>query len=255
MDLPIIFVFVLGLIIGSFLNVLILRYNTGRSLGGWSGCLSCQKKLCWYELIPVVSFMWQGGRCRGCRSKISWQYPLVEFFTGIIFSLIYWRFYLVPGQVLFYWLAAAASIFIFVYDWRHLIIPDRAIVFLIVLAVIRALFFGPGLIESLTTGFGLFLVFWLLWYFSGGRWLGFGDAKLVLALGILLGWPASFSALCLAFWSGAIIGLSLIAFSQAKKLLKLFRRYTMKSELPFAPFLLIGTWLVILCQINEIFFY
>ncbi|MFA6416338.1 MAG: prepilin peptidase [Candidatus Paceibacterota bacterium] len=249
------FVFLFGLIIGSFLNVLILRYNTGRSIGGRSGCFSCSKKLSWYELIPVVSFFVQNGRCRGCKSKISWQYPLVEIMTGLIFSLIAWCFWAVPGLVVFYWLLATVSIFIFAYDWRHQIIPDSATVIFIFMAVLRILFFGPGIVDSLLTGLGFFLVFWALWYFSGGRWLGFGDAKLVLAIGLLLGWQQGLVAMCLAFWLGAIVGLVLIAVSRGHRLLKSSHHYTIKSEIPFAPFILIGAWLVILLKINEIFFF
>ena len=249
------FPFIFGLIVGSFLNVLILRYNTGRSLGGRSGCLSCGKKLSWYELIPVLSFFLQHGRCRGCKSKISWQYPLVEILTGVMFALTAWYFWATPGLMIFYWLVATVSIFIFSYDWRHQIIPDSATITLIFLAVLRVLFFGPGVVDSILTGLGFFLVFWALWYFSGGRWLGFGDAKLVFAIGLLLGFQQGIVALCLAFWLGAIVGLALIAISRGSKLLKAGRRYTIKSEIPFAPFLLIGLWLSIILQINEIFFF
>lgn len=247
--------FLFGLIVGSFLNVLILRYNTGRSLGGRSGCLSCGKKLSWYELVPVLSFFLQRGRCRGCRSKISWQYPLVELFTGAIFSLVAWYFWPTPGLMIFSWLVATVSIFIFAYDWRHQIIPDSATVILIFLAILRVLFFGPGVLNSVLTGAGFFLAFWALWYFSGGRWLGFGDAKLVLAIGLLLGWEQGITALCLAFWLGAIVGLALIAIGRAGKLLRHRRRYTIKSEIPFAPFILIGAWLSVILQINGIFFF
>ena len=80
--------FIFGLIIGSFLNVVILRFNTERSFGGRSGCMSCRKKLFWYELVPLFSFLGLKGRCKNCKTKISWQYPLVEFITGLIFSCI-----------------------------------------------------------------------------------------------------------------------------------------------------------------------
>ena len=251
----ILFTFIFGLIVGSFLNVLILRYHTGRPISGRSGCMSCGKKLSWYELLPVVSFFLQHGRCRGCKSKISWQYPIVEVLTGVMFVLITWYFGATPGLMIFYWLLATVSIFIFAYDWRHQIIPDSATVILLFLAILRVLFFGPGVLDSVITGIGFFLVFWSLWYFSGGRWLGFGDAKLVFVLGLLLGWQQGIVALCLAFWLGAIVGLGMIAISRAGKLIKNTRRYTIKSEIPFAPFLLIGVWLSIILQINEIFFF
>src|SRR3989344_1792899 len=87
-----IFVFILGTIIGSFLNVVILRYNTGSSIQGRSGCMSCGKPLVWYELFPVLSFLFLLGRCGGCKSRISAQYPLVELLTGIIFLLTFLQF-------------------------------------------------------------------------------------------------------------------------------------------------------------------
>lgn len=80
----IIFTGLFGLIVGSFLNVVILRMNTGKTLGGRSMCLSCNKKLEWYELIPLVSFIIQRGRCTKCHSKISWQYPIVEAITAVL---------------------------------------------------------------------------------------------------------------------------------------------------------------------------
>src|SRR3989338_6841366 len=83
--------FVFGLIVGSFLNVVIYRFNTAKSFGGRSACVSCQNKLCWYELIPLVSFLSQKGRCRNCKARISIQYPLVEFATGLIFVALFYK--------------------------------------------------------------------------------------------------------------------------------------------------------------------
>ncbi|KKP84730.1 MAG: Type 4 prepilin-like protein leader peptide-processing enzyme [Parcubacteria group bacterium GW2011_GWD2_35_7] len=84
--------FILGLIIGSFLNVVIFRFNTERSFGGRSGCMTCQNKLCWYELIPLISFFALKGRCRNCKAKISIQYPIVELMSGLIFAGLFLKF-------------------------------------------------------------------------------------------------------------------------------------------------------------------
>ena len=84
-----IFSFVLGTLIGSFLNVVALRYNTGMTVNGRSKCFSCGKNLSWFELFPVLSFLFQKGACRKCKSKISWQYPLIETLSGIIFVMIF----------------------------------------------------------------------------------------------------------------------------------------------------------------------
>lgn len=246
-------IFVFGLIIGSFLNVVILRYKTGRTLTGRSGCFSCGKKLNWYELFPVLSFILQGGRCRDCKSKISWQYPIVELLTGLLFALIYWRFDLQLGALIFYWLTASLLIIITVYDFRHQIIPDRFVFAFIVLGLIKALFLDEGwdgLIGGLATALPLFI----LWVISRGRWLGFGDVKLAIGIGLFLGWVLGLSALILSFWLGAIIGILLIIWGKTQ-LWRKGKSYTMKSEVPFAPFLILGFWLVFFLSINVLVYW
>ncbi len=223
------------------------------TLSGRSGCFSCGKKLRWFELVPVISFLWQRGRCHGCQSKISWQYPLVELFTGLLFVLIYWHFGLHLGALLFYWLIASLLIVIIVYDFKHKIIPDYFVFTLILLGLIKVIFLDDGwwgLVGGLATALPLFV----LWAISRGRWLGFGDVKLALGIGLLLGWPLGLSALILSFWIGAIIGILLIIWGKTQ----LWRRgksYTMKSEVPFAPFLILGFWLVFFLSINVLVFW
>jgi leader peptidase (prepilin peptidase)/N-methyltransferase len=85
--------FAFGTIIGSFLNVVIYRTNTGKSLLGRSACMSCKKRLAWYELVPIFSFIFLNGRCGHCKTRISYQYVLVEFLTGLVFALIYLKFF------------------------------------------------------------------------------------------------------------------------------------------------------------------
>lgn len=150
-----IFIFIFGAIIGSFLNVVILRYNTGESVVySGSRCFSCGKKLTWSELIPIFSFLIQKGRCRQCKSKISPQYPIVELITALVFCAIFWKlnhqfdFYSVPSAA--YWLAVFGSLIVIsVYDFRHQIIPDKIVYLLIFLA------FGHWLL--LTNRFPAFL--------------------------------------------------------------------------------------------------
>lgn len=254
----ILFVFLFGLIIGSFLNVVILRYQTGRSLSGRSGCLSCNRKLRWYELVPVFSFFLQKGHCRGCQSKISWQYPLVELLTGFLFVLVAWHF---PGDwpaIIFYWLITSLLVIIVVYDFKHKIIPDRFVFALIILSLLKPIILldspillnlGLGVVGALAVSLPLFL----LWLVSRGRWLGFGDVKLALGVGLLLGWQFGLSALMISFWLGAIIGLFLIAWGKTR-LWRKGKSYTMKSEVPFAPFLILGFWLVFFFSINVLIF-
>ncbi len=251
--------FLFGLIIGSFLNVVILRHQTGRTLSGRSGCFSCGKKLAWFELVPVLSFLWQKGRCRGCRSQISWQYPLVELITGLLFALVFWRLWPQISQLIFYWLITSLLIVITAYDLKHKIIPDKFVFAFILLALFQPIIlltkpilfnFGWGVIGGLATASPLFI----LWAISKGRWIGFGDVKLVLGIGLLLGWSLGLSALVLAFWLGAIIGLLLIVWGKTQ-LRRKRKSYTMKSEIPFAPFLVLGFWLVFLTSINVLVFW
>ncbi|OJI08260.1 MAG: hypothetical protein COX02_01865 [Candidatus Vogelbacteria bacterium CG22_combo_CG10-13_8_21_14_all_37_9] len=245
-----ILVIILGLIIGSFLNVLILRYHTGRSLGGRSGCLTCGQALCWFELIPVLSFICLKGHCRTCRTKISWQYPLVELLTAGLFVFSAQHFFPSWSTVVFSWLIISLLIVITVYDLRHKVIPDSLVYSFNSLALIWAIFLGDSLFVALLAGLIFFSAFWALWYFSHGTWMGFGDTKLVLGFGFLLGLSAGFSALLWAFVLGAIVGLLLLASSKLKKLPKNWPRFNLKTEVPFAPFLVIGLLLVWLANLN-----
>ncbi|MEY2702943.1 MAG: hypothetical protein RLY43_1581, partial [Bacteroidota bacterium] len=139
-----IFFIILGAIIGSFLNVVILRINTGRGLNGRSGCLSCNKKLHWHELIPIVSYFVLKRRCSGCKSKISWQYPLVEISTAILFFAIFQKqipvFEYAPLlaliEIIFYLIIWSILVVIFVYDLRHTIIPNKLVYLFAILAFI-----------------------------------------------------------------------------------------------------------------------
>lgn len=246
--------FLLGLIVGSFLNVVILRYNTGRSLAGRSGCFSCRHRLSWYELIPVVSFFGQHGRCRHCGSKISWQYPLVELLTGLLFALSVWRFFPSWSAVIFSAVISSLLLVIVVYDLRHGIIADGPTFWFVLLAILSPFFLlaadvfslsaaGEQIFFNLLAGFTFFAAFFLLWYLSRGRAIGFGDAKLAFGLGAILGFQGGLNALMWAFWWGAIVGLALIFISRLGKKGHLGRKYSIKSEIPFAPFLALGFYL------------
>lgn len=228
--------FVFGTIIGSFLNVAALRWNSGRSLGGRSACASCGKQLTWKELIPLVSFLWQRGRCVDCRARISRQYPLVELWTGVVFATV--PFVIVP-VFCFYTV-------ILIYDLRHKIIPDALSYTAAALALLVAL-------SGLSPHRSFLLLDWLagpllavfiggLWLVTRGRAIGLGDAKLALSIGFLLGAAMGFSALIVAFWIGALWGLGAMYFSR--------KGLTMKSELPFAPFLIGGAWLAIIFHLD-----
>ncbi len=248
--------FVLGLIIGSFLNVVIIRFNSGRSFGGRSGCMTCQKKLCWYELIPLFSFLGLRGRCLACKAKISIQYPIVELISGLVFAGLFLKFQdifygdTIGFTISFAYYAAMFSILlvIAVYDFKHKIIPDVFSLFFGVITFIGLFFFldsmfyihMPSIWEFLS-GILLALPFALLWLVSKGTWMGLGDAKLALGLGWLVGLSEILSGAVVAFWGGAIVGLILIVFS---------KKHGMKSEIPFAPFLVLGVLIAFLFELH-----
>jgi len=249
-----------GLVIGSFLNVVIYRFNTNKSLGGRSACVSCRKQLCWYELIPLMSFLALGGRCRMCKSKISSIYPIVELSTGVVFLGLFLKFQellLLDWPIfiftyVYYAFLFSVLIVVAFYDFKHKIIPDLLSLVLGVVAFLGLFLFNengfyvhiPNMIEFLS-GIIIALPFAFFWLVSGGRWMGLGDAKLALGLGWLLGLSRALSGLVLSFWIGAIIGIALVFFS---------KEYKIKSEIPFAPFLVLGSIIAFLFDWHMFFF-
>lgn len=247
--------FLLGAIIGSFLNVFIYRLHTGKTLGGRSHCMSCGTELRWFELVPLVSFVGLRARCRSCSSRIPSRYFFVELLTGATFVLTFLLFKTDPVLLAFYLLLMPILIAIVVYDIRHTIIPDELTLSVGVLSILYLAytFFLERDVESLLytlfAGVCASLFFFLLWYVSKGRWIGLGDAKLALPLGVLVGFPAAFTLVVVSFWIGAILSLFLLLFQYVLRkgktpLLFLRSPLTIKSEVPFAPFLVMGFVLV-----------
>lgn len=256
---------VFGLFVGSFLNVIIYRLKSGESIAyKRSHCRHCGKILAWYELVPVVSFLIQGGRCRACSKRISLQYPAVEIVTALLFLQIFnFQFSMFGGsqailnefsifnfQLIFSSLFLAfilsGLLVIFIYDLKHYLISDK-ILFPLIAATLVYRFLGlfnlnlfgtwkfeavhyeaflnPALAAVFAASF-----FLALFVVSRGFWMGFGDVKLAFFMGLFLGYPNIIVALFLAFLSGAIIGLSAIVLGKK----------TLKSQIPFAPFLIAG---------------
>ncbi len=246
-------VFALGLIIGSFLNVVLYRLHTGRSLKGRSHCLSCLSILRWFELLPLVSYLGLRGRCRSCRARIPSRYFLVELLTGGLFVAC-WQTAdgLIP--ILLSWLAVSVLVLIFVYDLRHQIIPDELTILLSVLAV-SLIGYNYHLVGSLAAVSNSFIAalaatafFGFIWFISDGRWLGFGDVKLVFPLALLLPPILVFSMVLLAFYIGAIVSLCLLGLQALVRSGQLplpffSQTFTIKSAVPFAPFMIAG-WLL-----------
>ena len=246
-------VFIVGLVLGSFINVVALRYSGAGRLFKFAGpkrshCPHCGNILRWYELIPVASFFLQLGRCRQCRHKLSWQYPIMELASGFAMLLI---FYL-PGPTGIIWaLAALAMILLSAIDWRLQIIPDQINLFLAGLGIILGLLGAGSFLENYAPLFSLtsnallsrlmaaiaaVIFFGFIIAVSRGRAMGVGDLKLSGALGLLLGWPDIVLSLSFSFIIGAFIGLVLLILNRKK----------LKSVIPFGPFLVGGVFLHIL---------
>ena len=261
MLLSFIFFFV-GLAVGSFLNVVIQRSERGETLIGRSHCDSCNTTLTWRELIPLISFIYQKGRCRSCDSVLSAQYPIVELNTGIIFAAIAGRPFfemiffgdifslLILGVLL---ATAATMIVVVVTDFNYHIILNGS-VFLLALSGVAFMLARNGLvcIPGLSTSCAFFsfsamaqdiaasimaVVFiFAIWFFSKGRAMGFGDVKLIGATSLILGFPLSILAVMFSFWLGGIWGVGLLASGMRG----------LKSQIAFGPFIIGGTILAFL---------
>lgn len=238
---------IFGAIVGSFCNVLIYRLRSGEDfVCARSQCRSCKKHITWYDNIPVVSFLLLRGACRWCGARIAWQYPLVEIAVAVLFGMV--GFFFAAGSITsvvaaaMIALACSGLVVVFVYDARHMEIPMgvmwMVIGFLVVANVsadVASGAFARGLLHTATVTHGLsavaaFCFFFTLSYVSDETWMGYGDAFVAIAVGLLCGPIGTFVALLIAFCVGSIYGVGLT----------LLKRATMKSAVPFGPFLIIG---------------
>ena len=240
-------VFIFGLVFGSFLNVVVYRLKSGEPIGlSRSFCPYCKTTLKWYDLVPLLSFIYLRGRCRYCRKKISWQYPIVEVLSGLLWFFVFYKVsnsgLQVPSskfQVLgfvYYIFVLSALLVIAVYDFKWRIIPDKIIYPAIVVVLIFNLFeiskyqnimifLWPFLVALIA-----FLFFFMFFYFSKGRAMGLGDAKLSFLIGLFLSPLLAIAAFMLAFVIGAASGIILIGLGKK----------SLKSQIAFGPFLVLG---------------
>ncbi len=231
-----IYIFLLGLIIGSFLNVCIYRVPRGESLSfPPSHCPGCQKKLSPVDLIPVFSFVLLKAKCRYCGNKISWRYPLIELLTGLTFLLCFSVSGLNPILIKYLFIACVLTVVTFI-DLEHYIIPNKIVVFTIISGIILN-FIIPDLtwgdaLAGLVAGGGVLLL--LAMVSRGG--MGGGDIKLAAALGLLFGWQKVLLALFLGSILAGVLGLILI----------LAGRKSRKDMLPFGPFIALGSLVAML---------
>lgn len=231
MPLTYITIFIFGCCVGSFLNCVVYRLENKKSFTkGRSFCPKCKHVLVWHDLIPVFSFLFLRGKCHYCKKKISAQYLIVEIATGILFLLIY-SFVALSIDLIYFLVVACLLELIFIYDLKHYIIPDKFIFSAIGITLVYNIFNG-SMFNSLIACLVASGFFFLIWLVSKGKWLGFGDVKLALFIGLFLGLPNILVSLFFAFISGSIIGLILIAL----------QKKTMKSQVPFGPFLITGVF-------------
>lgn len=231
------FIFIFGLLIGSFLNVLIYRLPRFLPITGRSICPKCKKKIIWYDNIPLLSFVFLGGKCRFCHSPIWISYPLVELGTGILFVMSYqWLVREIRGyqgifELFFVFFILSVLVVIFVTDLRYQIIPDQ-IIFPAIVATFLFQILNYSNDQLLMTNYLLSalsssLFFLILYFLTKRRGMGLGDVKLVFLMGLLLGFPKIILAFYLAFLTGAILGVILILIGKKR----------FGEHIPFGPFL------------------
>jgi prepilin signal peptidase PulO-like enzyme (type II secretory pathway) len=237
-------VFVLGLCFGSFVNMLVyrtaLRYKLTKSQFLISNdkkkrsfCDYCGKQLKWYENVPVVSWLVLKGKTKCCHKKLPISYPIVELLMGVIFVVFYFvgAYGNTPVQFILGFLIVVLLAFSAVFDWKYMILPDFSTIILIIIAFLGVIFDESNIIPYLLSALisvGFLLILNLI---TKGNGMGMGDVKFALFMGLFLGYPKIIIAFYVAFIVGAIYGIILMIFKKAKK----------KSQVPFGPFLILGT--------------
>lgn len=269
-NLLIIYSGLLGLIIGSFLNALVWRLHSGESMLDRSRCPKCHHILNWYDNVPVLSYLLLKGKCRHCGVEISVQYPVVELVTSLLFVLVFLNqesrvmsqgalFITLDSELLIQilrgWFIIAVMVIVFIYDLRWYLILDKVLlssgIALFTMWIIEH--WGTGnileignwtsLIFSVLIGFGFF---GLQYFVSKGKWIGGGDVKLGILMGLALPQPSRVAAaIFLAYILGSISGVTLIIFGKKD----------LGSKLPFGTFLAAGTISIMLWGNNIINWY
>jgi leader peptidase (prepilin peptidase)/N-methyltransferase len=224
-----------GLVIGSFLNVVIYRLPLGQSLATPpSRCRACGYSLRWFDNIPVLSWVFLRGRCRKCGVSVSWQYPLVELITGVLFVLVVSLTPMGP-LVASRLILVCILIALFGIDLEHQILPNSITLPGIVIGVLFSLIVPPGLKDALigaaVGGGSLYAIAAAYYLWRREEGMGMGDVKMLAMIGAFLGWKAVLVTLILASFCGALVGLGMMAL----------QRGSMKYALPFGTFLALGS--------------
>lgn len=239
--------FALGLSIGSFVNVLIYRLPKKMDfIHGRSQCPRCQYQLAWYDLIPVISFLWLKGNCRNCRVPISARYPLVELITGVVILANFIQFRDHVSFFIYWSIISVLIIILALFDLSYFILPDAILLILGLFFTVSLILSRfnivsipvPSFVSSLIGASAISLFLGSIWFFSGGKGLGFGDVKFGFVIGLIFGSLLGFFIIELAAIIGSFIGLVLIAGGHAH----------LKTRLPFGTFISLTTLVVIIFQ-------
>ena len=234
MVLPLLLWTLLGLCVGSFCNVLIFRLPKNEEFVRTpSHCMACGPRLRWFELVPVVSWLAQGGKCRACGVKLSAQYPIVEALNGGAWLLAAWLFRGEPVRAVLYSALFSLLTVIALIDWRTFEIPNGLNLAIFLLGVVQLVVDRGNWKLYLIGMCSVSLLFLLLWFVTHGNGLGMGDVKLMAAAGLLLGWPRILLAMILGSVSGAIIHTIRMSRGAGRKL-------------AFGPYLSAGIWVAAL---------
>ena len=231
------FVFVVGLCLGSFLNVVVFRIDNLKSvLLSRSKCLSCKKELKFYDMIPVLSYLILRGKCRNCGEKISVQYLLVEGWFGICSLLLYLNFGI--GFSLFFYLIVFFGLSVVaVYDYKNELIPEEFSWAVLLISIGGAFYAGGfGFLASIVGGLIFGGLVFLMYFLSKEKWMGEGDVKIAATSGILAGFPVVFVSMFGSFLLGSIFGI----------IFMIFKKKGMKDSLPFSPFIILSSFLSVL---------
>ena len=260
----IIIFFIAGIIIGSFLGAANWRLKTAEDII-WkrSHCRHCKAQIRWYDNIPLLSFVVLFGRCRDCRKYISWEYPLIELMTGILFAGVALKFFGAPllgisgnisglisaGTVIdmsFLLFAVCYLVLIFWHDYDFMLISDMVVYPAMIVTIFYQIYkytqsplgiadIHSPLTSSLIAGLGAAMFFFLLIWISKGKWIGGGDVKLGFLAGLIVGFPKILFVFFLTYLIGSVVSLGLIAL----------KKKTWKSQIPFGPFMVTAILIVL----------
>lgn len=248
-----IFVFILGLLIGSFLNVCIYRIPNNESISmPPSHCMSCNTRLKWKDLFPVLSYVSTRGKCRYCGEKISPRYALVELLTAILFLIVFNLFGLATSTIYYLVLVSILIVITFI-DIDHYIIPDKILVFGLIFSLIfNILFKEVELKQSIPAlilcGGGMWILISIIEFIIKKECMGGGDIKLFGVMGFFLGIKGGLLTIILSIYVGALYGLGLMIYRRIKDKEK-------NSMIPYGPFISIAAIIVILYGNNIINWY